>query len=62
MRSVAILCDSSRPTMACVLSAGLIALSQDRYAYQRDLVLQLLVSSITGIFVNLPLIHVYAAG
>jgi len=45
-----ILCDSSLPTTAHVLSACPIALSQDRYTYRHDLVLQFLVSSIMGIY------------
>jgi len=55
-----ILYDYSCPTTAHVLSACPIALSKDVYAYRHDLVLQLLVSSIAEIFVNLLFIHVYA--
>ena len=54
------LCDSSCPTTAHVLSGCSTALSQYRYTYRRDLVLQSLVTYFIKIFTNLPFIRVYA--
>ena len=55
-----ILCDSSHPTTAHVLSGCPTALSQDRYTYRHDLVLQSLVTYFVKMFTNLPFIRVYA--
>ena len=54
------LCDSPRPTTAHVLSACPVALSQDRYTYRHEWVLQFLVKSIVRFFVGLPFVYVYA--
>ena len=54
------LCDSSCPTTAHVLSGCPAALSQDRYTYRHDLVLQSLVNYFIKIFTNLPFIRVSA--
>jgi len=54
------LCGSSRPTTAHVLSGCPVALSQDRYTYQHDLVLQSLVKSFIEIYIDLPFIRIYA--
>ena len=55
-----ILCDSSRPTTAHVLSGCPVALSQHRYTYRHNLVLQCLASRFISFFNHLPYIQVYA--
>jgi len=51
-----VLCDSSRLTTAHVLGGCPVVLSQDKYAYQHDLVIQSLADSFTKIYIDLPYI------
>ena len=55
-----VLCDSSRPTTAHVLGGCPVALSQERYTYRHDLVIQSLVDSFIRVYIDLPYIRVYA--
>ena len=51
-----VLCDSLSPTTVHVLSGCPVALSQNRYTYRHNLVLQCLVSRFINIFNHLPFI------
>ena len=55
-----VLCDSSRPTTAHVLGGCPVALSQERYTYRHNLVIQSLVDSFIRVYIDLPYIRVYA--
>jgi len=55
-----LLCDSTRPTTAHVLSGCPTALTQQRYTFRHNQVLSVLASALTNLFADVPFVKVYA--
>ena len=55
-----LLCDSTRPTTAHVLSGCPAALNQQRYTFRHNHVLSVLASALTNLFTDAPFVKVYA--
>ena len=55
-----VLCNSTRPTTAHILSGCPVALTQNQYIYRHNLALQCVAHQFIDIFEHLPFIHVFA--